>query len=295
MAFSRCMQALAACLITMSALTGCGGGGDAAGGSNDPGAGGDSGGGGSNGGGSNGGGGGTSTAAFVTLETGEINGTMTGSQPNFVSSDGIVLAQSTQVISFTWAQSTAAFFAVDADNARLFAAGQSFRGYNLGAAGQMGLFPVTLPPGTWYVAARPNQSFDASYNSRIYAELSTVSLPDARRVGNVPVGTGDVQPGGWHIQPFTVAAGLRGYIETEGAGGTFAVMTAAQASAFQAAYPNGYTGGQYAYVYACGGQAGGADLEIECELKLPPGNYALAYFNDSGSVSGGAADISFFQ
>lgn len=103
-------------------------------------------------------------------------------------------------------------------------------------------------------------------------------------------------PCGWESVGFSFPAGdVRAYLETEGFGGQFVIMTASQHQAFTAAYlRNGYNGGAYAFTYACGGQSGGPATEIECELKLPPDNYFLVYVNDTGSRAGGSANIQFY-
>lgn len=252
---------------------------------------------GSGGGGGGGGGGGSgNTGSFSTNETSEITATLTGSRPNYVSSSGLTLAATTPVWAFTWAEYSASFWAVDTTNANRLMSGSTFSGYPLGSAGQTGLLYATLPPGTWYVAVIPNQTIDASYSNRIYAELSVPTLSGANEVSNVPFRTGVVQPGGWITQPFTITSGSgRAFIETEGDGGTFAVMTAAQANSFVSAYSNGFFGGTYSYTYACGASSGSPATEIECELQLPPGSYSIVYFNTTSSPSGGAANIGFFQ
>lgn len=248
------------------------------------------------GGGDGGGGGSGNGGSFSVNETSEITATLTGSRPNYVSSSGLTLAANTQVWAFTWAEYSASFYAVDAANANLLMNGSRFNGYSLGSAGQTGLLYATLPPGTWYVAVSPNQNIDASYSNRIYAELSVPTLSGASEVSNVPFGTGVLQPGGWITQPFTITSGNgRAFIETEGDGGTFAVMTEAQANNFASAYRNGFFGGTYSYVSACGASSGSPATEIECELQLPPGSYSIVYINTTSSSSGGAANIGFFQ
>jgi hypothetical protein len=238
---------------------------------------------------------GGSSGSFSDNETSEINATLTGSAPNYVSTSGLTLTTTTKVWAYTWAQYTSNFWVVDAANAQRINNGQSFSGYQIGSNGNIGLYYVTLPAGTWYVAAIPNQSVFQGYSNPIYAELSRPSLDGAVEVSNIPLGTGVKNPGGWVVQPFTISGSARAWIETEGNGGTFMVMTSAQAAAFQAQYPSGFTGGTYSYVYACGPNSGAASLEIECELSLSPGNYALVYVNTTSSPSGGAANIGFFQ
>ena len=247
--------------------------------------------------GTGGGGSKGNTASFLVNETTEVNGTLTGVAPNYVSASGITLSVNTSVWAFTWAQYAASFWAVDVANATLLKNGAAFSGYALAPAGQTGLNHVTLPAGTWYVGVVPNQSINSTYTNQIYAELSAVSLSGAAEVGGVPMGTGVLNPGGWVTQPFTISTGQRTYLETEGAGGTFAVMTPAQAQNFSNAYGggNGYNGGSYQYTYACGPTSGSPALEIECELSLPAGNYSLVYFNNTAVPSGGAGNIGFFQ
>lgn len=234
------------------------------------------------------------TASFEDNETSEITATLTTTAPNFASSSGITLTVPTTVWAFTWAEFSAQFWAVDAANAQRLQAGQSFQGFPLAPAGQSGFNNVSLPAGTWFVGVIPNQAVGANFSNRIYAEMSSVTLSGAVQVGNVPLGVSR-NPGGYVIQPFTVPSGVRAYIETEGPAGLFAVMSVDQANSFAAAFPNGFNGGTFGFLHACGPTSGDPAIEIECELKLAPGNYALAYINNTGSASGGAANIAFFQ
>jgi hypothetical protein len=238
---------------------------------------------------------GNSSATFSVNETSEINATLTGASPNYVSSSTLTLTATTTVWAFSWSEYTASFWAVDATNAQLLMNGSAFSGYPLASAGHSGFGSVTLPAGTWYVGAVPNQTIDSSYSNRVYAEMSSITLPGFSMTNNFPVGTGAVNPGGWQSTPFTINSGTREYIETEGAGGTFVVMDATQANNFATTYSSGFFGGSYAYTYACGTTSGSPALEIECEMKLPPGNYALVYINTGSSTSGGAANIAVFQ
>lgn len=245
-------------------------------------------------GGSGGGGtGGGSTASFSINETAEINGTLTGTAPYYVDSSTLTLTANTTIWAFTWSQYSASFYAVDSTNAQYIKNGSGFYGYLLAPSGSTGLNHVTLPAGTWYVAIVPNQTITSGYSNKFFAEMAAVTLPGAVESGNFPVGTGVVNSGGWQTTPFTVGSS-RMYIETEGAGGIFAVMTGAQANTFAATYPNGFTGGSIFYTDPCG-STGAPALELECEIQLPAGNYALVYINNGASASGGAANIAAFQ
>ncbi|WP_213302648.1 hypothetical protein [Paraburkholderia sacchari] len=232
--------------------------------------------------------------SFVTNETGEINATLTASQPRYVDSGPLTVSADTTVWAFSWSQYSADFWIFDANNAQIFKNGGAAQGYRMAPSGQSGMNFVAIPAGTWYVGIGANQVNSASYSNPVYAELDAVSLPGASLAGNTPMGTGVINPGGWKTQPFTVPAGTRGYIETEGAGGVFAVMTPDQANSFTSTFANGFTQGSIPYTYACG-NAGGANLEIECEMKLPAGNYVLVYVNNASSPSGGAANVAFYK
>ncbi|MFD1559899.1 hypothetical protein ACFSHT_30375 [Paraburkholderia silviterrae] len=282
--------ALAICSSSIGLLAGCGGGGsDSTTGSTGGAAGGTP---------SNGTGPSSGVAAgqsFATNETGEINATLTASQPRYVNSSPLTVSASTQVWAFSWAQYAADFWIFDANNAQIFQSGGAATGYRMAPSGQSGMNFVTIPAGTWYVGIGADQVTSTSYSNPVYAELDAVSLPGASLTGNTPMDTGVLNPGGWKTQPFTVSAGTRGYIETEGPGGTFAVMSTSQASSFTSTFANGFTQGQIPYTYACGNGSGAANLEIECEMQLPAGNYVLVYINTSSSPSGGAANVAFYK
>jgi hypothetical protein len=235
------------------------------------------------------------TTSFVINETSEINATLTGSVPNYVATGTpLTLATGMTVWSFTWAQYTTKFYAVDAANAQLLLNGSPFRGYPLAPAGTIGINFVTLPAGTWYVGVVPNQTITSTYNNQIYAELDAIYLPSWVENGNV-TSIPTRNAGGWVGQPFTIPSGnYREFIETEGSGGIFAVMDATQYTSFTSTYANGYNGGAYSFMYACGPNSGGAALEIECEMHLSPGNYALVYINNVSGTLGGAANIQFY-
>ncbi len=249
-------------------------------------------GGGSGGGGGTGGGGGS--ASFSVNETSEINATLTGASPNFVDTSGLTLTKTTRVWAFSWAEFAAEFWVVDAANAAALKAGGRFSGFRMADAGSSGMSFVTLPAGTWYVAVFPSGTFGSGYSNRIYAELSVPTLAGATEVNDAPMYAGG-NAGSWRSMSFSVGTGSRAFLETEGSGGLWAVMDPSQYSSFSAAYGGGYNGGSFSYVYACGPSSGGAALEIECELKLPPGTYYLVYVNNTGSAAGGAANIGYFQ
>lgn len=239
-----------------------------------------------------------STSISIT-ESSEGNFTLTAAEPRHLStSDYILLPTATTIWTFTAAEYAVSIYMLDHDNAQLFLNNSAFQGYLIGApGGATGLGYMTLPAGQYWIGTVPGQSsLGSNYSNRVYHEVAYYSLPNWVEDINVPLGTGMVNPRGWVSKGFTIGSGdYRGYLETEGMGGTFAVMTAAQYASFQAANSNGLSnGGSYSYIYACGNQSGGAATEIECELKLPAGTYYLVYLNDQQTAMGGAANIQFY-
>lgn len=242
-----------------------------------------------------------SGADYSTSWTGDESAeplvTLTGSNPRYVDQTPFVLSQTTTVIAFTEAQYTALFWALDAANAQLFLNGQAFYGYPIATAGQSaGAGTYTLPAGTWYLAAQANQTVFPAYSNEIFMETSWGSYPSWNAYTVAGFAAGALKPGSWKSQGFTIPSGdFRARIETEGSAGVFVVMTASQYATFAAQSASGFTGGNIAGVYACGGQSGGIALEIECNSQLTPGNYSLVYINNSNRIAGGAGVITFFQ
>ena len=238
------------------------------------------------------------SSSFSITETGEANFTLTAANPRHLStSDYIDLPVATQIWTFTAAEYAVNIYMLDQPNAQLFLNNASFQGYLIGG-GQTGLDFMTLPAGRYWIGTVPGQSSPGStYSNRVFHEVAFYALPNWVEDINVPLGTGMVNPRGWVSKGFTIGSGdYRAYLETEGMGGTFAVMTAAQYASFQAANSGGLSnGGSYSYIYACGNSSGGAATEIECELKLPAGTYYLVYLNDQSTAMGGAANIQFYR
>jgi hypothetical protein len=235
-------------------------------------------------------------ASFVTNESSEDSFTLSAAQPwHLDTSNSIVLNQATQVQAFTAAQySGVNIYALDHNNAQLLLDRQAFVGYLLNANDQTGLSNIALPAGQWWIGVTYNgSSLSSGQTVAGFDEVSTVSMPGASFIGNVPMGVGG-NAGAWRSQGFTITGTPSLYIETEGSGGKFMIQTASQYQAFQSAYGNGFGGGSYSFIYALGGTSGGADTEIEGQLQLPQGTYYLTWVNDSGGWAGGAADISAF-
>jgi hypothetical protein len=199
------------------------------------------------------------------------------------------------VWAFTASQySGVSFWAMNQANITILQNGGTFQGYHIDSAGQPGMNFPSLPAGTWCFAAVANVSISQGQTYSGFDEVSIIDLPGAVTTGNVAMAVGG-NAGYWQTKPFTIVSGKRTYIETEGNGGKFAILDSSGSAAFTAANSNGYTGGSYTYIYACGGKSGGPATEIECEMQLPPGNYVLLYVNDSGSWAGGAANIAYYQ
>jgi Ca2+-binding RTX toxin-like protein len=234
-------------------------------------------------------------ANFVNNETDEDSFLLTASnRRHLATSNSITLNATTSVTAFTAAQySGATFYAFNATNAQIFLNGGSATGYVLNPNGQYGLSYVTLPAGTWYIGVDA-PGLSGTQTNQTFNEVSNVSLAGATFVGNAPLAASG-NPGAWAQRGFTITGNPSEYIETEGSGGKFMIMSDAQFQSFQAAYPNGYTGGSYSYTYALGGQNGGPSTEIEGEAFLPAGHWNLVWLNDTGTWAGGAGNLSGFS
>lgn len=241
--------------------------------------------------------GGDYSTSFAIDETGEASFILTAANPNHLDPGDTFTITSTQTVwAFTAAQYAVNIYALDVTNAQRFLDGQSFQGYLLcGTQGSVGMCFPTLPAGKYWIGTVPNQPIGSNYSNPVFHEVSVNhSLPRWYMSDNVAM-RADGNPGAWKSQGFTIPSGsVRAYIETEGYGGKFAVMTPAQYNSFAAAYPNGFFSGSYSYIYACGNKSGGADTEIECEMKLPAGTYYLVWFNDTGRWAGSAANIEIY-
>lgn len=234
-------------------------------------------------------------AAFVINESSDDTFTLTAANPRHLQTGNfIVLNQTTELQAFTAAQySGVKFWALDAANAQSLLNGGAFQGYLLTPANQYGLTNVTLPAGQWWIGATYDGVLQGSQSVMAFSEVSSVTLPGVSFIGNVPMAASG-SPGAWNARGFSITGSPFGYIETEASGGKFMIMTEAQFQSFKAAYPNGFTGGSYSFVYATGGQSGGPATEIEAELQLPAGNYEVVWINDTGGWAGGAAQLKFF-
>ncbi|MFC0170558.1 DUF4214 domain-containing protein [Pseudoduganella danionis] len=241
--------------------------------------------------------GGDYSTSFSIGESSEASFVLTGANPRHLStSDTFTITSTETVWAFTAAQYAVNIYALDATNAQLFLNGQAFQGYLLcGTQGSTGMCFPTLPAGKYWIGTVPNQTIFSSYSNPVYHEVST-NHKLSRWYQNDSVGMyAGGNPGAWKSQGFTIPSNaVRAYIETEGYGGKFVVMTPAQYNSFAAAYPNGFFSGSYSYIYACGETSGNPDIEIECELKLPAGSYYLVWFNDTRGWAGSAANIAFY-
>lgn len=238
------------------------------------------------------------STSFQGKETGEASFQLTYAQPSHLNiNDNFYLSGTDNTIwAFSAAQYSVKIYALDSTNAQLFLNNQPFQGYLLGGgASGTGMHFPRLPPGWYWIGTIPDQTVFQGYTNSVYHEVAYErSLPKWVQSGNVPMAPSGIA-GSWQSQGFTIPTGdVRAYIETEGYGGKFMIMNASQYISFSQTYANGFNGGSYAFIYACGGQTGGAAIEIECELKLPPGDYTLVYLNDTASWAGGAANIEFY-
>jgi len=232
---------------------------------------------------------------FQFTESDDESFTLSASHPrDLATGDYILLNQTTTVQVFTAAQYNGVqFWALNQANAQAFLNGQAFQGYLLTPTNQYGLNNVTLPAGQWWVAASYTGTLSGSQTISGFDEVSVISFPGESFIGNVPMAVSGAA-GAWSAQGFTITGAPSIWIETEGSGGEFMIMTPAQFQSFEAAFPHGFTGGTFSFVYALGGQAGGPALEIEGQLQLPAGTYELVWINTSGGWAGGAADLSGF-
>jgi hypothetical protein len=237
-------------------------------------------------------------ASFTDAETGDESTSLTPSHLRDLNQAPVTITQTTQFVDFLAAEySNVQFWALDPTNAQAFLNGAtSWRGYQLnGANGTYGLQIVTLPPGTYYIGAIYQGSLGSGQSVPIFDELSAVSAAGENFIGNVPMAVGG-QAGAWSAQGFQISGSPDVYIETEASAGKFMLMSTAQFQSFEAAYPNGFTGGSYSYLTsaAYGGAAGTPAAELEGDLKFPAGTYYLVWINDSGGWAGGAANLSGF-
>lgn len=239
------------------------------------------------------------SSSFVGNETGEASFVLTASKPNHLDvNDKFTLTKTTQLWAFVATQFTSKVYVLDTPNAQAFLNGQAFQGVLLNSNGGDAMtFPV-LAAGTYYIGTVPGQAVTSNYSNNVYHEVAYGrALNEWVENGNIPM-TASGEKGTWKSQGFTTppTGDWRAYIETEGYGGKFMIMDDAQYNSFVAANPSGYTGSAYSFLLACGNQDGGAQIEIECELKLKSGtSYHLLYLNDTSSWGGGAANIQFYR
>lgn len=232
-------------------------------------------------------------ADFSEAEGSEDSFALTPGSPNHVSASAITLPQPASVAAFTAAQYAGVeFWALDASNAQRLLNGPPFQGYRINQPDQAGLSFVKLPAGSWWVGV-VDRGLSGSQTVTGFDELSWVALPGGYSVNNIPMSVSG-NAGAWKVQSFSITGNPLVYIETEGSGGEFMIMSDSQLAPFEAANPQGYTGGRYSYYYALGGQNGGPATEIEGQLQLSPGNWNLVWINTTGQWAGGAANMTAF-
>jgi hypothetical protein len=232
-----------------------------------------------------------SSANFVTQESAEDSFTLTADKPWHLSTSNYIdLAQATEITTFTAGEyGGIRFWALDSENAQNLLDGNSFQGYVI-ADNEYGLGHITLPAGRWWIGATYNGTLSENQSVRGFDEVSVVSLPGESFISNVPMQVGG-NAGAWAYQGFQISGSPHAYIETEGTGGEFMLMTPDQLNDFAKAYQSGFTGGSYSYIYALGENSGGPATEIEGELNLPDGEYYLTWINTTNDWQGGAGNI----
>jgi Ca2+-binding RTX toxin-like protein len=231
---------------------------------------------------------------FVNSETGADNFVLTPTQFQQVNlQNGIVLSQPTSVGVFSSAEFAGVhLWAVDATNGQALAAGGGFQGVSLSDIG-FGFSTVTLPAGTWYLAASASAGSTAP-SLPAFVAVSSTMLPGVPFIANLPMGVYG-NPGAWRAEGFTVAGNPQAFLETEAVGGKFALMTEGQFQAFKAAYPTGYVGGSFDFLKDLGaGTDGTPATHLQGEVALAPGGYEVVWINDTNGWAGGAANFSFF-
>ena len=235
-------------------------------------------------------------ANFDINESSEDSFALTAAKPYHLNTSNYIdLSVTTQVVAFTAAQySGVNIYALDAANAQQLLYGNGFRGYSLTpGSNSYGLNYVTLPAGRWWIGVSYSGSLGTSQSVLGFDEVSVTSLPGSNFIGNIPMSVSGNQ-GAWSQKGFTVTGSPDLYIETEGSGGKFMIMTDPQWASFYSKYANGYTGGSYTYTSTLSGTGTTPATEIEGDLRLPDGTYHLVWINDSGQWAGGAGNIEGF-
>lgn len=233
---------------------------------------------------------------FEAIESSEDSFTLTASNPRHLSTSNYIdLTQSSEITAFLAAQFRGVtFWVLDATNAQNLINNSGFQGYKINENYQTGLLNISVPAGRWWIGATYDLTLSKNQSVSGFDEVSVVTLKGGTFINNIPMAV-DGNQGAWHSQGFSLSGSPRAYIETEGTGGDFMVMTPSQYDSFKTKYPNGFTGGSYSYVYALGIESGGPATEIEGELLLSDGQYYLVWINTTGQWQGGAANIWIYQ
>ncbi|QOZ22711.1 Calx-beta domain-containing protein [Bradyrhizobium sp. CCBAU 51753] len=231
---------------------------------------------------------------FVFVDGDDDAFTIDSAHQRHVNPGGLTFSTVTSVSAFTAAQfAGVSFWAIDSSNLSAFQSGAAFSGVRLGADNFTGFISVNLAPGTWYLGITTNSSFTGG-SIPTYSEMSTLSLPGESFVGNVPM-RADGNAGAWDAQGFTITGNVQQFWEAEASAGVYVIMNDELFGQFQAAYPNGYTGGSYAYLTALGNGNGGNTSDIDAETFLPAGHYYMVWINNSTGWAGGAANLTGFS
>ena len=162
------------------------------------------------------------------------------------------------------------FAVVPAAQINNFKNNASFTGYGV-MDNKFGTQYLTLPPGTYYAAVR-NQ-VNAANGARIELD-KRITLPASDRASYVDLyfsGANNVNANGWLVQPFTIQAGYRYFVDGCNSGDISSyVIPEADINKFK----NGQSFNHYpAYQSSSTADPG------HFELKLAPGNYAYAFRN----------------
>jgi len=201
------------------------------------------------------------------------------------------VTQTTAFLATTWAQHSATFWALDPNDAQLCQSGQAFQGVLLAQRGQAGLLPLSLSPGTYYLAI---QDMGNSSNAG-GVEIDVSGGPSGRTYVGPPFATvtGSFNPGGWRTMAFTIQANTAVWLDGGNSGGLMYMMTPSQAQAFQSTYAAGYFGGTINFIndasnnpnYCGFNGSSTADAPEDCDLTshLVPGSYVLVYINNTSS------------
>jgi hypothetical protein len=231
---------------------------------------------------------GASTPTFNVWEQAETIDTLTFNKPRSIStSPSFTLKSQTKITAFTYAQYSASFYALDQVNAQLCMNGAPFSGYLLSAnKNETGLYTTTIPAGTYWVCVAPGQSVFDGYSNKIGYEIISLEVTGASTSSNITM-VGGYDPGGWQSKGFTFSSGVSAYLEAESTGGAFYIVSENE---YKSKFVNGGNlPSSFQYIDTCSG----GSSEMECNLKIQPGNYYLVYANTSSDWNGMAAYIYF--